>query len=114
MPTLVSANLVRSSGVPAFTSHYLIGMLSRDGISSETEIFVSNGHQTIPLSGSIELEPGDLPATCSSPLIQISTTSTVQHITTEPVPTDITDIHALHDNIPVANDEPPHTETPPT
>ena len=40
---LVPVNLVRSSGAPVLTDHYLVDMLPRDGVSSETEIFVANG-----------------------------------------------------------------------
>ena len=108
-PTLVRVNLVRSSGVPALTGRSLVDMLPRDGVSSETEIFVSNEYQTTPLSVSTKLEPGDLLGTSFSPLIQIST-SAIQDITTEPL---LTDIHALHDNIPVVNDRTPQTEPPP-
>ena len=108
-PTLVPVEMVRSSGVWALTGHYLVDMLPRDGVSSETESFVANEYQTTPLSRSTELEPGDLLGTFSSVLIQIST-SALQDITTEPL---ITDIHDLHENIPVANDGPPQIELPP-
>ena len=40
-PSLVPVKLVRSLGVPALTGHYMVSMLSRDGVSSETEIFVT-------------------------------------------------------------------------
>ena len=42
-PSLVSVNLVRSSGIPVHTSHYLGDMLPRDGNSSETDMLVANG-----------------------------------------------------------------------
>ena len=94
-PSLVPVNLVRSSGAPALTGHFLADMLPRDGASSETEISVANSYQTITLSGSTDLEPGDLLGTSSSPLIQIPT-SALQNITAEPLPTGA---HALHDNM---------------
>eukprot|EP00904_Undaria_pinnatifida_P011359 jgi/Undpi1/7353/HiC_scaffold_22.g09826.m1 len=108
-PTLVPVNFVHSLDIPALTGHYLVYMLPRDGVSSETEILVANGYQTIPPSGSTKLEPGDLLGTSSSPLIKIST-SALQDTTTEPLPTDI---HALHDIIPGATDGSPQTEPPP-
>ena len=85
-PSLAPVNLIRSSGVPALTGHYLVNMLPRDGASSGTEIFVANGYQTILLSGSADLEPGDLLGTPSSPLIQIMAWA-LQDNTREPLPT---------------------------
>ena len=85
-PSLVPVNLVRTSGVPALTGHCLVDMLPRDGVSSETEIFVANGYQSIPLSGSTDIQRSDLLGTPSSPLIQIPTW-TLQDISTEPLPT---------------------------
>ena len=72
-PSLVPVSLVRSSGVPALTGHYLIGILPRDGVSSETEVFVANGYQTIPLSESTDLEPGGLlgASPYASPMVAI-------------------------------------------
>ena len=83
---LVPVNLVRSSGVPALTGHCLVDMLPSDGASSETETLVANGYQTFPLSGSTDLEPGELLGTPSSLLIIIPTWA-LQDISTEPIPT---------------------------
>ena len=57
---LVPVNLVRPSGIPALTGHYLVDMLPSDGALSETETLVADGYQTFPLSGSTDLEPGEL------------------------------------------------------
>lgn len=43
-PSLVPVNLVHPSGVPSLTGNYLVGMLPRDGLYSDTEIFVAYGH----------------------------------------------------------------------
>ena len=43
-PSLVQVNLVRSSGMPALTGSYLVDMLHRDGLSSDSELFVAHGH----------------------------------------------------------------------
>ena len=67
--SLVPVTLVRFSGLPAPTGHYLVDMLPRDGLSSETELFVANGYQNIPLFEFTDLEPGDLMGTSSSPVI---------------------------------------------
>ena len=67
IPTLVDANLVRRSGAPAFTGNCMVNMLPRDDFLADTEIFVSDGYKTIPLSGSNDLEPGDLLGIPSSP-----------------------------------------------
>ena len=113
-PSLIPVNLVRSSGVPALTGHYLVDMLPRDGLSSETEILVTDSFQTIPISGFTDLEPGTFLGTCSSPLIQIPTSS-FHDPSMEPLPSPSTsDVHALPDVIPVANDGPPTTDSLPT
>ena len=113
-PSLVPVNLVRSSGVPAPTGHYLVDMLPRDSLSSETEIFVANGYQNIPLSGLTDLEPGDLPGTSSSPLMQISV-SALQGLPTASPPTSVdTDVLALHDKPPVHDDGTPPADPPKT
>ena len=70
-PSLVPVNLVRSSGVPALTGQYLVDMLPRDSPSSETDVFVTDGRQSIPLLGFTDLEPVDLLGNSPSPLIQI-------------------------------------------
>ena len=107
-PSLVPVNLVCSSGVLALAGRHLVDMLPRHGDSSETEMFVANRYHTIPPSGSTDIEPGDLLGTSFSPLIPIPT-STLQDINTQPLPTDI---DALHNNIPVADDVLPRTEAP--
>ena len=61
-------------------------MLQRDGVSCGTEIFVTNGYQTLTISLFTDYEPGDLLGTPSSPVIAISTWA-LQDITTEPLPT---------------------------
>ena len=42
-PCLVPANLVRFSGVLALTGPCLVDMLPRDGVSSESKIFLAKG-----------------------------------------------------------------------
>ena len=61
-----------------------------------------HGQQHIPLWGFTDLEPGDRLGTSSSPLIPIPP-SALQDPSTEHPPTP-SDVHALHDNIPVAVD----------
>ena len=113
-PSLMPVNKVRSSGVSAFTGHYLVDMRPRDGLSSENETFVADSYQTILLSGFTDLEPGTLPGTSSSPLIQILT-SAFHDPSTKPLPTPHnTDVHALHHNIPVASNGLPSTDCLPT
>ena len=85
-PSLIRVNSMRSLGVPALTGHYLVDMLPRDSLSSETQIIVTDGLQTILLSGFTDLEPGTVLETCSCPLIQIRT-STLHDPPTEPLPT---------------------------
>ncbi len=109
-PTLVKVNLVRQSGAPAFTGNYMVNMDPREDPLSDTAIFVSDGYQTVPLSGSTDLEPGDLLGTSSSPLVQVPL-ATLEHPSLDPTP--IPDVHALHDNIPVANEGPPSADPPP-
>ena len=46
-PSLVPVNLMRPSGFPALTGHYLVDMLPRDGLSSKTKIFDADGCQNI-------------------------------------------------------------------
>jgi len=84
-PTLVEVNLVRQSGAPAFTGNYMVNMLPRDDFLSDTAIFVSDGQQTIPLTGHTDLEPGDLLGTSSSPLVQVPL-STIVDPSPEPPP----------------------------
>ena len=113
-PSLVPVNLVRSSGLPAPTGHYLVDMLPRDGLSCETEIFVANGYQNIPLSGFTDLELGDLLGTSSSPLTQIPVSALQVLPTTSPPASAATDVHALLDNITVHDDSTPPADPPKT
>ena len=76
-------------------------MLHRDGLSSDSEIFVAHGQQHRPLWGFTDLEPGDLLGTSSSPFP--IPPSALQDPSTEHPPTP-SDIHDLHDNILVAVD----------
>ena len=57
---LLEVNLVRSSGSPALTGHYLVDMLPQPGILSMQEHFVVSGRQVLPLTGVADVEPGDL------------------------------------------------------
>lgn len=94
--SLAPVHLVRSSDIPALTGHYLVDMLPRDGLPSETEIFVTNDYQNIPLSGFTDLEPGDLLETSFFPFIQ-TPISVLQDLHTESPPTPAgNDVHALY------------------
>ena len=62
---------MHSSGVPALTGNYLVDMLHRDGLSSDSEIFVAHEQQHIPLWGFTDLDTGDLLGTPPFPLITI-------------------------------------------
>ena len=84
-PILVEVNLVRQAGAPAFTGNCLVDMLPRDDPLSDRAIFVSDGHRTIQLSGSTELERGDLLGSSSAPLVQMSI-STLFDPSLEPPP----------------------------
>ena len=103
-PTLVEVNLVRQSGAPAFTGNYMVNMLPREDPLSDSVLFVSDGYQTIPLSGSTDLEPGDLLGTSTSPLVQVPLATLRRLSLDPPTPSPIPNVHALHDNIPVANE----------
>ena len=61
-----------------------------------------------------DLEPGDLFGTSTSPLVQVPL-ATLGHFSLDP-PTlpPIPNVHVLHDNIPVANEDPPPTDLHPT
>ena len=113
-PTLVEVNLVRQSGAPAFTGNYMVNMLPREDPLSDSVLFVSDGYQTIPLSGSTDLEPGDLLGTSTSPLVQVPLATLRRLSLDPPTPSPIPNVHALHDNIPVDNEDPPPTDPPPT
>ena len=89
-------------------------MLSRDGLSSETEIFVTDGRQSIALLGFANLEPGDILGTSPSPLIQIPLPALHAASTVLLPITHTTDADALRDSIHVAVDGLPSTETQPT
>ena len=103
-PKLVKVNLVHQSGAPAFTGHYMVNMLSREDLLSDKVIF---GHQTIPLSGSTDLEPGDLLGTSLSPLVQVPL-ATLEHPSFDPpAPPPMPGVHAPHDKIPGASENPP-------
>ena len=110
--SLVPVHLVRASGIPAPTGHYLVGMLPRDGLSPETEIFVNNSYQNIPLSGFTDLEPGDPLGTSSSLLIQIPVSALQGLPTTPPLTPAVADVRALHDNISVHDDGTPPADPP--
>jgi len=112
-PKLVKVNLARQSGAPAFTGNYMVNMLPRENPLSDTAIFVSDGYQTVPLSGSTDLEPGDLLGTSCSPLVQVPLSTLGHPSLAPPHPPPIPDVHALHDNIPVA-DQSPSTDDSPT
>ena len=106
-PKLVKVNLVRQSGAPAFTGHYMGNILPRGDLLPDTVIFVSDGHQTIPLSGSTDLEPGDLLGTSLSPLVQVPL-ATLEHPSFDPpAPPPMPGVHAPHDKIPGASENPP-------
>ena len=106
-PKLVKVNLVRQSGAPAFTGHYMVNTISREDLLPDTVIFVSDGHQTLSLSGSIDLEPGDLLGTSLSPLVQVPLATLGHPFLDPPAPPPTPGVHALHDNIPVASENPP-------
>ena len=98
--------------MPALTGNYLVDMLHRDDLSSDSEIFVAHRQQHIPLGGFTDLEPGDLLGTSSSPLTPLPR-SALQDPSTEHPPTPPTsDIQALHDNIPLTTDTTSPTDVP--
>ena len=111
-----SVNPVRQPGAPAFTGQYMVNMLPREDLLTDKVIFVSDGHQTIPLSGSIDLEPGDLLGTSLSPLMQVPLATLGHPSLDPPAPPPTPGVHALHDNIPVASENPPPADPhdPPT
>ena len=115
-PKLVKVNLVRQSGAPAFTGHYMGNILPRGDLLPDTVIFVSDGHQTIPLSGSTDLEPGDLLGTSLSPLVQVPLATLGRPSLDPPAPPPMPGVHAPHGSIPVAieNPTPAHPHDPPT
>ena len=113
---LVKVNLARQPGAPAFTGHYMVIMISRDDLLPDTVIFVSDGHQTIPMSGSTDLEPGDLLGTSLSKLVRVPL-ATLGHPSLDPPgPLPTPGVHALHDDIHVASENSPTTDPhiPPT
>lgn len=86
-------------------------MFLRDGLPTDTEIFVTHGHQHISLLGFNDLEPGGLLGTSSSPLIKIPSISLHDFPMDSPTPP-ATDAHALHDSIPVTEATAPPTDDP--
>ena len=59
-PQLLAVNLVRSSGLPALTGHYLVEMLPQADLLLAEEHFAASGRQVLPISNATYLEPGDL------------------------------------------------------
>ena len=74
-PQFVKVNLVRQSGAREYTGHYMVNMLSRKDLLPDKVLLVSDGHLTIPLPGSTDLEPGDLLRTSLSQLVQVPLTT---------------------------------------
>ena len=71
MPKMLEVNLVRCSGAPALTGHYMVDTLPHDGLFTISELFVADGRQMVPLAGTADLEPGDLLGTASTPLLRV-------------------------------------------
>ena len=115
-PKVIKVNLVRQSGAPAFTGQYMVNMLPREDLLTDKVIFVFDGHQTIPLPGSTDLELGDLLGTSLSPLVQVPLATLGYPSLDPPAPPRTPGVHALHDNIPVASENPPPADPhdPPT
>ena len=88
-------------------------MLPREDLLPDTAIFA--GHQTISLSDSTDLEPGDLLGTSLSLLLQVLLTTLGHPSLNPPAPPLTPGVHALHDNIPVAKESssPAYPEPPP-
>ena len=86
-PQLLEVNLVRSSGSPALTGHYLVDMLPQPGILS-----ISSGRRVLPLTGVADLEPSDLVGVAHAPLLRVPL-GALQHAThvAEPHPGQIAD-----------------------
>ena len=84
----------------------MVKMISREDLLPDTVIFGSDGHQTIPLSGSTDLYPGDLLGTSLSPLVQVPLATLGHPSLNPPAPPPTPGAHALHDNIPVASENP--------
>ena len=74
-PQSLPVTLVRRNGSPALTGHYLIEVSPRIGLPDSTVLFVSDGHQHLPITGTAELDPGDLIGTASAPLTPVPLTS---------------------------------------
>ena len=113
---LVKVNLLRQSGASAFTRHYMVNMFSREHLLHDTAIFVSDGHQIMPMSGSTDLEPSDLLGTSLSPPLQVPIATLGHPYLDPPAPPPTPGVHALHDNILVASENPPPADphVPPT
>ena len=70
MPKMLEVNLVRCSGAPALTGHYMVDTLPHDGLFTTSELFVADGRQMVPLAGTADLEPEDLLGTASTSLLR--------------------------------------------
>ena len=68
IPKLTPVNLVRLDDSPAFTGHYMVDLLPLFDTSEATECFVSSGRQNTRPSRCLQLKPGDILGTASSPL----------------------------------------------
>ena len=97
---------------PATAGNYLVDIFPLGGTNSHTAVFISEGRQTVPFSGPTSYEPGNLFGCSYSPLAQVPL-STPTDPSPEPHPSPpYPGAHALHDNIPVANDGSHHHQTP--
>ncbi len=114
-PTLVDVNLIRSIGTPALTGKYLVKLLPQeDSRSPATEVFVSHGRQQVPIVGCGEIRPGALLGTAASPLLQAPPEIFDNLPRDNPDTTgDENVVHAVHDNVPVADEEDPPPTDPP-
>ena len=92
----------------------MVNMLPREDLLTDKIIFADT--RLSHLSGSTDLEPGDLLGTSLSPLVQVPL-ATLGHPSLDPPASPPTlGVHALHDNIPVASEDPPPADPhdPPT
>ena len=49
MPKMLEVNLVRCSGAPALTGHYMVDTLPHDELFTTSELFLADGRQMVPL-----------------------------------------------------------------
>ena len=86
-PQLLEVNLLRSNDSPALTGHYLVDMLSQSSFLLAQEHFVASGRQLLPLTGVVDLEPGDLVGVAHAPLLRVPL-GALRHATdvSEPLP----------------------------